>query len=256
MGPLQGHSGRGQEALVQHGKAVALVAGNRALHQADQLLMEGEEKQGTADVEEGVEGGDIAHVHGGRPEGEAARRSEGQLSAVDTCQEDQRADNIKVEVEHGRPSGVAAGADGGDERGDAGANILAHNDGEGDVEGDDAGGGEGLQDTHRGGGALEQGGDKGAYQDAQQGIGEGHEEVAELRDVLERRHRGGHGVHADKQQAQTQQQLAYNPLFAALDKHIEHNAHHCHDGAEILRAHHGREADCPRRCLPGGESGL
>ena len=221
--------------------------------------MEGEEKQSTADVKEGVEGGDVAHVHGRRPEGQAACRSHGQLSAVDGGQEDQRTDDIKIEVEHGRPPGVAAGADGGDKGGNTGADVLSHDDGEGDVEGDDAGGGEGLQDAHRGGGALEQGGDQGAHHDAQQGIGEGHKEVAELRHILEGGHRSGHGVHADEQQAQAQQQLAHNPLLAALDKHVEHNAHNSNAGAKVLRAHHGEKqvvrGDVSQTENLGGDSG-
>lgn len=72
VGPLQGHSGRSQEALVQHGEGVALIAGDGALHQADQLLVEGQQKHGAADVKEGVEGGDVAHIHDGGPEGQAA----------------------------------------------------------------------------------------------------------------------------------------------------------------------------------------
>ena len=48
-------------------------------------------------------------------------------------------------------------------------------------------------------------------------------------------------MHADEQQAQAQQQLAHNPLLAALYEHVEHNAYNGHDGAEVLRTHHGEE---------------
>lgn len=69
--------------------------------------------------------------------------------------------------------------------------------GHGDVEGDHAGGADGLEYAHRGGGALEQGGDRRSHGYAQKGIGEGGKHRLELRKILQRLHGGGHGVHAD-----------------------------------------------------------
>ena len=246
VGAVQADGGSGEEALVQDGKLVIVVTGHGTLHQPDKNLVEGEKQDGAADIEEGVQGGDVAHIHGGAPKGQAAHCCGGDgLCAVYPAEKDQGADDVEVEVEHGGAPGVLAGADGGNERGDTGADVLAHDNGKGDVKGDNAGGGEGLEDAHRGGGALEQRSDQRAHQNTQKGIGEGHEELPEGGDVLEGGHSHLHGGHADEQQAQTQQELAHNFFLAALEKHIEHNAGQGQQRAEILRLHQ-RENDIIR----------
>ena len=57
-----------------------------------------------------------------------------------------------------------------DQGGDAGADVLAHDDGDGHAVGDGAGHGQGLQNANGGGGGLDDAGEDGAYQHTQQGI--------------------------------------------------------------------------------------
>ena len=101
------------------------------------------------------------------------------------------------------------------------------------MEGNHAGGADRLQDAHGGGGALDQGGDGGAYQNTQQGIGKGDEQLAEGGELLEAGDGIFHGLHSDEQKAQPQQDLAHDlPAAAPLKEHEEHDAHRCQQRAQ------------------------
>ena len=237
VGPLQRQGGGGQETVVQHGQLPLLrVAGHHRLDQLDELAVEGKKQGSTGDVERQVEVGDRAHVHGVFPE----RKAEQGVARVQNHQKKDRADDVEKEVNHGGPLGIFGSAHRRDERGDAGADVLAHNQRHGDVEGNHAGGADGLEYAHRGGGALEQGGDRRSHGYAQKGIGEGGKHRLELRQILQRLHGGGHGVHADEQQAQAQHDLAHNALVPALDEHVEDDAHNRQNGPQEggLQEHH------------------
>ena len=73
-----------------------------------------------------------------------------------------------------------------DQRGDAGADVLPHDDGDGHAVGDGAGHGQRLQNAHRGGGGLDDAGKDGAYQHPQQGVGKGSHETGKFRHIRQR----------------------------------------------------------------------
>ena len=182
--------------------------------------------------------GDRAAVHHIAPEGEVEQG----VARVQHDEEEQRADDIEQQMDHGRPLGVFAGADGGEKGGDAGADILAHNKRNGDMEGDHAGRADGLQDAHGGGGALNQGGDGGAHQDAQQGVGKGDKQLTEGGELLEAGDGAFHGLHADEQKAQSQHDLAHDlPPAASLEEHEKHDARRCQQGAQDRRLEQGQK---------------
>ena len=229
VGPLQRQGRGGQKPLVQYGELPLLrAARHRKLDQFDQLPMKRQQQGGTGHIEGQMQIGDGAHVHGGLPEGEA---EEG-VARIEDDQEKDRADQIKGEVDHGGPLGVLGGTYGGEQGGDAGADILPHDQRHGHVEGDHAGGADGLQNAHGGGRTLKQGGDRCTHGNPQEGVGEGGKYRLELRHGLERGHGGGHGVHTDKQQAQPQRDLADAALVPAFEELVEEDPQYRQNGPQ------------------------
>ena len=121
-------------------------------------------------------------------------------------------------MDAGGPLGVPAGAQSGQHSGDAGADVLSEQDEHRPGEPDDAAGGQGLQNTHRGGGGLNQSGKGRAEEDTQQGIGQSGHQADKDRKLPEGGHGGAHGVHADEKDAQTGQNLADVLQVRPLDK--------------------------------------
>ena len=62
-------------------------------------------------------------------------------------------------MDDGHPLGIAADADRGDQSRNAGADVLAHDDGDSDAVGDGAGHGQCLQNANGGGGGLDDAGE-------------------------------------------------------------------------------------------------
>src|SRR5699024_7305943 len=87
----------------------------------------------------------------------------------------------------------------GDQSSSTGADVLAHNDGQSAAVGDDAGGAERLEDTHAGAGTLDDGGQNGAGQHTQDGVGELDKHFGEPGLMLQGFHGGRHGAHAGHQ---------------------------------------------------------
>jgi len=148
------------------------------------------------------------------------------------------------------------GARGGGGGRGAGADVLAHDDGDGGAEGDLAGGGERLQDADGGGGRLDDAGQHGAREHAQDGVGEHEQDVGELRDVLESGDGARHGVHAEHQGGEAQQDHAGVLLLAGPAHHVQDDADERQDRSEGGRleqlhpdvgAGDAREAEDPGR---------
>ena len=141
VGPLQRQRGGGEEPLVQSGHILQLsFAGDQRFHQLYQLLAEGEEQSGTGQVENQVEVGHAAHVDGAIPKGEM----EDGIAGIQKDQEEDRTHHIEEKVDKGGPLGVLAGPRAGEEGGDGGADVLAHDKGHGGVEPHRSGGGQSL----------------------------------------------------------------------------------------------------------------
>ena len=171
--------------------------------------------------------GDAPRGHRFADEGEVQH----QIQAVEHGEEEGHADDVEVQVHHGSAAGVLVGTHRGDQRGDAGADVLAHDDGDGAAVGDNARRTERLQDADAGTGTLDDAGDDGTHQNAQQGVGETDEEIGEPCLVLQRSHCAGHGGHAGHQNGKADQDSADAfPLFVLA--HVEQDADEGEDRAE------------------------
>ena len=190
--------------------------------------MEGQQQSGTGDIKAQVQIGDRAPVHHTVPEGEVEQG----VAHIEERQEEQGADHVEEKMDHGRPFGVFAGTDGGENGGDAGTDILPHDKRDGGVKANHTGGAHGLEDAHRGRGALDQGGDGGTRQNPQEGIGEGDEELLEFGQILKTGDRALHRVHADKEKAQPQDDLPHDAFAPAAQEQIQHNARRSQEGAQ------------------------
>jgi len=80
-------------------------------------------------------------------------------------------------MNEGGPACVLIGAHGREHGGDGGADILAHDDGNGTAISHCASGGQGLKDSHRSGGGLDDGSEDSSGQHAQNGVGEHQQDV-------------------------------------------------------------------------------
>ena len=120
-----------------------------------------------------MEVGDSGFVDGVVPEG----KTDDGIEGIDHHDKEDGTDQVEIEMDHGGPLGVFIGAQGGQQGGDAGTDVLAHDDGDGSGIGDGAGGGHGLENTHRSGRTLDDAGDHQAHQNAQDGVGEQGEHI-------------------------------------------------------------------------------
>ena len=143
-------------------------------------------------------------------------------------------------MDDGGPLGVLGGAHGGQHGGDAGTDVLAHDDGHGSGVADGAGGRQGLEDTDGGGGGLDHRGQDSTGDDAQDGIGEQQEQVRKPGFVPEALDRAGHGIHAEHQRGEAQQDHADVLLPAVLDEHVVDDAdegQHRGEGGGLQQLH-------------------
>ena len=97
------------------------------------------------------------------------------------------------------PAGILAGTHAGEQGRDTGADVLAHDDGDGGAEADGPGHAQGLQNTHGGRGGLDDGGQGRTGQHTQDGVGEGGENAGELLVLGQGGDGGAHGLHAEHQ---------------------------------------------------------
>ena len=255
-GTVDGHGGGGEQTLVQQGVLLRFLAVRHGEDgQTDQQLVEGQQDSGGHHVEDGVddgnvEGGGLVVIEGEMEHG---------VQGIEPAQEHRGADDVEVQVDHGGAAGVLVGTGGGDQRGDTGADVLAHDDGHGCRHGHYAGGGgQRLQDTHGGGGGLDDGGEQSAHQHAQNGVGEGQEQLAKPGRVGQGRGGAGHQIHASHEDGEAQEDLAH-ALFTVLAEHEHDNAHKAQQGAPGIGAEHlDKEAlalQTGQAQQPGGHGG-
>ena len=199
----------------------------------------------------------------GDGEGGGALPQEGGSRQVPDEPEDRQAhhgaDEVKVEVDEGGPSRGTVGAHGGEEGRDGGADVLAHDDGDGHGVGDGSRGAEGLEDTDRGGGGLDDGRQRRAGQDAQDGVGKDQEEAREGLAVGEGGHGAAHGLHARHQDGEAQKGRAGVPADAALGPQHQQDADEGQDGGEggglQELQHQAVPLDAAEAQEPGGDGG-
>ena len=252
------HGRDGQHTAVQQLVGGVCRSGLRRdgpVRQAHQLPGKGQQQGRGAQVEDAVAHGDAGRVDGcvddGRPEKQVNRYKQQQKHGA--------ADNIEGDVDDADLSGAAAGADGGDHRGDAGADVLSHDNGQRRAVGDDTGQGQRLQNAHRGGGRLDDRGEHRAHQHPQQGIAEGGEQFGEAGHFPQRLHRAGHHLHAVHQHGEAHKNGAHVLFLLALGGHGHDHADHGQHQGEILgleQLHHrAASLDAHQAQQPGGDGG-
>ena len=255
-GLAQGQGGGGQQAGVQLGRLLpALGVGHQPDGQLFQQVSGRQQHGGAQDVEHRVGDGDA--VHGGGPV--QNRRGKDGLDDAEQGQQHHHADDVEHQVHHGGPAGVFVGAHGGQHGRDAGADVLAHDDGDGSGVADAAGNGQGLQNAHGGGGGLDDARQHRAHQHAQNGIAEHQEQLGELRHVLQAGHGPAHGLHAEHQGGEAQQDGAGVLFLVGLAEHIEDDAdqgQHRGKGRGLQQLHPGAAAvDARQAQQPRGDGG-
>ena len=162
-------------------------------------------------------------------------------------------------MDHGRPAGAPVGSHRREHGGDAGADVLAHDDGDGGAVADLTGFGQSLKDTYRGGAGLDQGGEDRSGQQAQEGVLEGDEKLLEGGDLPQAGHRAGHGLHAEHQRGKPQKDGTRIPPLVILFGHIEDNAdkgQHRGEGGGFQQFYPDvAAADARKAEDPGGDGG-
>ena len=128
------------------------------------------------DIEDRVNNGDMEGIN----RGSYKSKVENGIRSFKSGQTDQRTDDIEAQMDDCGAAGILVGADRGEHGRDAGADVLAHDDGDGRTVADGAGGGKRLQDTDRGGGRLDDAGQDCTGQHAEDRVGEHQKELREV----------------------------------------------------------------------------
>ena len=224
LGLLQSHGRALEQTLIQHRHTHLLrllgAAGHGHHGQLGQHTAAGQEEQHRNDAGHGVDVCDAALVHYIAPHGDA----DGELERIDQRQQDDAADDVEVQVDEGGALAVLGGAADGQQRGERSADVGTQHDGDGRTEGDEAGAGQSLQDTHRRRGRLDDDRDHHTHENAEDGVGHGDEQLLKHGALPQRGHAGVHQAHAGEQDAEAQHDLADVLLFRTADEDIKNAA--------------------------------
>ena len=193
--------------------------------QLHQLIRKGNQHNGSDQIENRLEIRDISAVHTAHPEFRREHRQLPQNSHQK--QEQNRSDGIERDVDDARPLGVLGRADGADHgRGDAGAQIDAHDDriGHGESDPRPRHRCHRLEHTNRRRRALDNDRQDKAKENAEQGIiQEPHKGNKRVR-THQRLHAAGHQVQTYKQDAEADADIADGIGALGLNEHQQHNA--------------------------------
>ena len=193
-----------------------------------QHFTDGQQKYCAAQLVRGVD-----HSDGeGRSRLVKDRRCEHNFGNPEQCQPEHRTGNVEKQMEQCCTASVAVGAGRGQHSRHAGTDILSHDNGHSSTQGHSAGHGQGLQNTHRRRGGLDDCRQQCADKDAQNGIGESDEQLLEGRHILEAADSAAHSIHAEHQCGKAQQDHAGVLLLVVLTEHKEGNADERQDGGE------------------------
>ena len=207
---------------------VAGAVGQDAHRSLRQIVAQRQEQQGGNNIEAGVDQGDLP----GRSRRQYPAQTGHRDLTVDHMgngeqneeeRKDDRTDYVEHQMDDGGPLGAAAGANGGQNCRDTGADILTEQHEYRAGQPDHTAVSQRLKDTHRGRGRLDYRSKARTSQNTQQRVGEiGHHLNERLR-LPQGRHCTAHHIHSDKQHTQTSQNLADVLKLRLLDK--DHHGH-------------------------------
>ena len=228
-GLLQRQRGRREQALVELRRLVGALAVRHQTHgEPFEQAARGQKHGRAEDVENRVYDGNA--VHGGRliEQGGGERR----LHDAERRQQHRHADHVEQQVDDGGAARVLVRPHGREQRRDAGADVLAHDDGDGRGIADAAGDGQRLQDADGGRARLDHRRDERADEHAEQRVREREEQVRERRHVPQPRDGAAHRLHAEHQRREAQQDEPRILLARVLAEHIEDDADQRQHGRE------------------------
>ena len=238
---LHRHGRGGQKTAVEifepHRFLRLVLAAYQKVRQLFQYAAQGQKQQRRDQIEAHMGDGnlqtDIVPGKQGDPVRQRQERREDQ--------EDHRADDVEQKMHHGGPLGGAVGANGGQQAGDAGADILAEQDEQRGIQTDGARRSQRLQNTDAGRAALQKGRHQRTHQYAHHRVGGVDHHILKALPVPQRLHGGGHHVHAQKQHAQAHGDLSAQLDGGAIARQLQHRAHGGEDNGKVdLHRQHQR----------------
>ena len=153
-----------QKALLQPVHLLFLgggaVVGEQQLHHVFHQPDAGQQHDHGGQAEQGVHQCDGHRGHDRVQKGEV----DNGVGAVEQQRPDQHAQHVDQQIDKGGALAVEVGAQGGQQHRHRRADGDAHDDGQSHLKGDSAGNGQRLQNTHRGGGALQNAGERQTHQ--------------------------------------------------------------------------------------------
>jgi len=182
------------------------------------------------DVEDGVEVCYITSRYRIAPEGGIAQYG---FSAVYQNKEENGAGDVEVKVDHGRALGIFAGTDRCNNRGDAGTDILTHDNRESGRESYSAGGGKCLKYTDRCRRTLYQSGEYRTCDNTEDGIGKSGHKFGEVGGIFKGRDRLFHREHAREKYAEADEYLTKLLAGGLVGYHKEKYADKRREGSEV-----------------------
>ena len=198
-----------EEALLQTIHVVlchqfAALVGDQPDHQLFQQGNGGGQDDDGSQTEQGIH---QRYGDGGHGDGHKGK-VEDSVGGIEHKRPDGRAQHVDQQVHKGGALAADIGAQRRQQHGHSSADGDTHGDGQSDLEGDGAGAGQHLQNTHGGAGALQYASEHQTHQNTQQGVGELGEDIDEGLTLLQGSHRAGHGSHAVHQHREAQQDIA------------------------------------------------
>ena len=233
---LDGQRRMPEEALLQTIHVLILrllaVVGEQEHHQLFHGADQREQHHQRGQTEQGVHQGNADGVHSDGEEREMQESVEG----VEHQRPDDHTQHVDKQIHKGGTSAVEVGAQRRQQHRHRRANGDTHDDGERDLKGDGPGDGQRLQDTHGGGGALQDAGERNAHQNTQQRIGERRQDTDERLALPQGRDGAGHGGHAVHQHGKAQQDIPHMARGGLAGEHAQDDAGHGHKAGEHLGA--------------------
>ena len=197
-------------------------------------MSQGDQNEGHTYIVEGMEDGDAQGGGSGIQECPVDK----QTDAIENHSKEHRAEGLIQQMQGGSPAGIPVGAHSAQHSGNAGADVLTQDNGDSRTHRNGTGQRQALEDTHGGGGRLNDGSQHRAEQDTQDGVREGDHQFAEPSLVLQKCHGVAHNFHTGHQCHEAQQNGANALLLLTLGEHKQGDTNDTQDGGKGGRLKH------------------
>ena len=218
------NGGNGQQVLIQHADFLLSTLGfYRKAGKLFQQAAERHEQEGAKHIEGCMHNGDSHFIR--RLVHKVKMKN--CIRTIEQGKQHSRADDVEIKMYHCGAFCAFRCIYRGEQRRDAGSDVLPHNDGDGDGIGNRSGGRKRLQDANRGRRRLYDSGKQRACKHAEKRVGKQQKEVCKLRNVPEAAYRAGHFAHAGHEHRKAQQNHAGILFLWRLAEQVKHNSDEC-----------------------------